>query len=90
MMPWQVLLIAVFAAIEILIVWAHRWTQQNSPEYSLWVVLGSKVLKLLLSIGSLLLVKFFTDIPVVTYGLWLLGCYLIFLIVESAFFIKKK
>jgi hypothetical protein len=90
MMPWQVLLITAFAVIEILIVWAHRWTQQNSPEYSLWVVMGAKVLKLVLSIGSILLVNFLTEIPVITFSLWLMGCYIVTIVVESAFFIKKK
>lgn len=90
MMPWQVLLITAFAVIEILIVWAYRWTQQNSPEYSLWVVMGAKVLKLVLSIGSILLVNFLTEIPVVTYSLWLMGCYIATIVVESIFFIKKK
>ncbi len=90
MMPWQVLLITAFAVIEIFIVWAHRWTKQNSPEYSLWVVMGAKVLKLVLSIGSILLVNFLTEIPVVSYSLWLMGCYIATIVVESIFFIKKK
>ena len=90
MMPWQVLLITAFAVIEIFIVWAHRWTQQNSPEYSLWVVMGAKVLKLVLSIGSILLVNFLTEIPVITFSLWLMGCYIVTIVVESLFFIKKK
>jgi len=90
MMPWQVILIVAFVMMEILIVWAHRWTVHNTPEYSLWVVMGAKVLKLFLAVGAILLVHFFSEIPIVTFSLWLLGCYITSIVVESAFFIKKK
>ena len=90
MMPWQVILILTLLVIEVLIVWAHRWTTQNTPEYSLWVVLGAKVLKLLLSVGAILMVHFLTEIPIVTFCLWLLAAYILSIVVESIFFIKKK
>ena len=44
----------------------------------------------LLAVGAILLVHFFSEIPIVTFSLWLLGCYITSIVVESAFFIKKK
>ena len=90
MTTWQIALIVSTLLIETGVLAAYRWTQSNQPEYGVWVILGAKVLKILLSVAVIVGVAMLTDIPVATFCIWLVACYLLSMIVESIFFIKKK
>ncbi|MCR5394422.1 MAG: hypothetical protein K6E86_03420 [Bacteroidales bacterium] len=90
MMTWQIGLIAVCILLEIGIVCAYRWAQNNTPEYTPWVILGSKVVKMLAAIVSVIAIYYITEIEVTTYAIWLIVCYLISIVIESVLFLKKK
>ena len=90
MTTWQTALVAAFALMECAIVWLQRWTMDNQPEYSVWVVMGAKVLKILFAAVAIILVRFMTEIPLKTFCIWLIVCYILTMIVESILFLKKK
>ena len=62
-------------------------------EMTTWVILGSKVLKLIFAAGILILVRFFTEEPIFSFGIKLIIILLISIIIESAYFLyngKRK
>ena len=90
-MNWIVILIIATILIEAAIIWFYRWVQKNMPEQSLWVVMGSKVLKLLLAVGAILLVyAFVDDIEIKHFSFGIITAYLVSLVFETIFFLKKK
>ena len=90
MTTWQVALVAAFALMECAIVWLQRWTSDNQPEYTVWIVIGAKVLKLLAAVVAIIAVRYLTEIPLKSFCIWLIICYLLTMVVESILFIKKK
>lgn len=90
MMLWVELLIAGFVFYEAVIISIHKLLQKENPELVIWVILGSKLIKMLLTLGAIFLVPRFTNIPIKTFALVTVGIYLISIIVESIFFLKKK
>ena len=90
MTNWQVTLVAVLALLELAIVWLQRWMTSNQPEYTVWVVLGAKVFKLLFAAISIIFVRYFTEIPLKEFCIWLIVCYILTIVVESILFLKKK
>lgn len=92
-MNWTVILItaAAFVLIETVVIWLCRWTQKNMPEQSLWVIMGSKVLKLILAAVAIIAVyAFLDDIEIKHFSLGVITAYLISLVFETIFFLKKK
>lgn len=90
-MMWLTYLILTMIAIEALIVWTYSWTKKNMPDYSIWVILGSKVLKLLIAAVAIVAVKYLADgIPFKDFCIAVCAVYLICLIFEVLFFLKKK
>ena len=89
-MMWIELLIAGFVFYEAVVISIHRLLQQTNPESTLWLIMGSKVLKLLLTIGVIILVPRVTNIPMKQFALVTVGIYFASLVVESIFFLKKK
>jgi len=90
MMLWVELLIAGFVFYEAVLISIHKLLQKENPEMVIWVILGSKIIKMLLTIGVIFIVPRVTDIPMKTFALVTVGIYLITIIIESIFFLKKK
>lgn len=65
----------------------YKWVKKESVEMTTWVILGSKVLKLVFAAAFLIMVKFFTDEPVVRYALVLLGILVASVVFETAYFL---
>lgn len=90
-MNWIVILVIATIIIEIAIIWFYQWMQKNMPTQTLWVVMGSKVLKLILAIVAILAVKVFgKEIGIVQFSIGVIICYLVSLVFETIFFLKKK
>lgn len=90
-MSWIAILIVVTALVETAIVCFYRWMQNNMPEQSLWVILGSKVVKLLLAAVAIIAVYAFAkDIDIKQFSIGVIIAYLVSLVLETVFFLKKK
>lgn len=90
-MNWIVILIIATFLIEAAIIWFYSWMQKNMPEQSLWVIMGSKVLKLILAAVAIIAVYAFSDdIEIKHFSLGVITAYLISLVFETIFFLKKK
>lgn len=89
-MMWVEFLIAGFVFYEAVLFSIYRLLQKENPELNLWVIMGSKVIKMLLSIAFIFVVPRVTEIPMKAFALTTVGIYFISLIVESIFFLKKK
>lgn len=90
-MNWIVILVIATIIVEIAIIWFYQWMQKNMPTQTLWVVMGSKVLKLILAIVAILAVKVFgKEIGIVQFSIGVIICYLVSLVFETIFFLKKK
>ena len=87
---WQIVLIVSTLLIETGVIMTYNWTRRNQPEYAIWVVLGAKVLRFVLTAAAIISVVTLTDIPTIPFCIWLVVCYLLSMIVESIYFIKKK
>ena len=89
-MIWVEVLIAAFVFYEAVIISIYRLLQQSNPEMTLWVIMGSKLIKMALAVGAIFLVPRLTAIPMKTFALVTVGIYLVSIIIESIFFLKKK
>lgn len=90
-MTWIIYLIIATLAIEAIIIWFYYWTKDNLPEQSPWVILGSKVFKLLVAAIAIVSVHFLSeDIPLKEFCYAIIGAYFATLIIETVFFLKKK
>ncbi len=90
-MTWITYLILVTIAIEALIIWFYFWTQKNTPEYSPWVVMGAKVIKLLIAVIAIVAVHFlFENIELKDFCMGIITAYLVSMIIETILFLKKK
>lgn len=90
-MNWIVILIIATILIETAIIWFYSWMQKNMPEQSLWVIMGSKVMKLLLAVVAILIVyAFVDDIEIKHFCFGVITAYLVSLVFETIFFLKKK
>ena len=84
-------LVLVAGIVETLIIWLYRWTKKESPEHSLMVVMGAKVFKLILVIAAIAMLYFFTDKEHFTEQcIGIIVAYLVALVFETIFFLKKK
>lgn len=90
-MTWVIYLILAVIAIESLIIWFYFWTKMNLPEYIPWVIMGSKVVKLLLAVIAIVAVNYLSEsIPLKDFCIGVIAAYLIGMIFEVIFFLKKK
>lgn len=89
-MMWVEILIAGFVFYEAVIFSIYRLLQKQNPEMNLWVIMGSKVIKLLITVGVIFVVPRVTEIPMKEFALTTVGIYFVSLVVESIFFLKKK
>jgi hypothetical protein len=61
----------------------------HNPEQNVWVILGSKVVKLLMAIVLIIAVRFAApQVPLMTFSIDLLGIYFTSLVFEIFFFAK--
>lgn len=87
-MKWQYELILIgFIFYESVVINIYK---RLDPSLRLWLILGSKILKLLFTIGIILTVKLTNAAPVKEFALFTVGTYLLATIVETIYFIKKK
>lgn len=90
-MNWIVVLIVATVVVEAAIIWFYRWVQANAPEQGLWVILGSKVVKLLLAVVAIVAVYTLADgIDIKQFSIGVIVAYLVSLFFETVFFLKKK
>lgn len=88
-MMWQVILIVSCLLVELLVFGLHSVVRRSAPQYCLWVVMGAKLIKLVLAVAAVLLVNHFTEIPILSFCIWLIVCYLLALILETILLVKK-
>lgn len=90
-MNWIAVLIVATIVIEAVIVWLYRWVQTNAPEQSLWVILGSKVVKLLIAVVAIFAVHALAEsVNIKHFCIGVIIAYLGSLFLETVFFLKKK
>lgn len=89
-MMWIEILIICFVFFESVVISIYNILQKQSPEYTLWVVMGSKLLKILFTVGAIFLVPRLTEIPMKTFALVTVGVYFISILFETIFFLKKN
>lgn len=81
-------MILFFVLYEIGVVALFRWAGKNHPEMNVWIALGSKVVKLLLAAGFLLLVHLLIREPLVRFALVMLAVLLLSVLFESAYCLR--
>lgn len=89
-MIWVEILIAAFVFYEAVVISIYRLLQQSNPEMNMWVVMGSKLIKMAFTLGAIFLVPRVTEIPLRQFALATVGVYFVSIVVESIFFLKKK
>lgn len=89
-MMWIEILIACFIFFESVVISIYRLVQKQNPQMTLWVVMGSKLIKILFTLGAIVLVPKYTEIPMKHFALVTVGVYLVSIIVETVFFLKKN
>lgn len=87
---WVEALIIGFVFYESLIVGIYNAVVKDYPQATLWVTLGSKLIKVMLSVVAVLLIKTMTEVPLKPFALTLVGIYLLSIIFETIYFLKKK
>ena len=75
---------------ESVVISLYRLFQKSNPGMCIWIILGSKILKLLLTASGILLVREFTQTPFKRFALITVAIYVISIVVETIFFLKKK
>lgn len=81
------LTILFFVLYEIGLTLLYMWVKKESAEMTTWVILGSKVLKLLFAAGIVILVKLFTQEVIVQFALTMLGILLVSILYETTYFL---
>jgi hypothetical protein len=90
MMPWLVYLIVIVVVMEIGICWIYNYLRKKQPEYTIWVVLSSMAVKVVIAAIMMLTVHFLTEVPLTEFSMWMLGCMFVGLVAETIYFLKKK
>ncbi|MBQ0057054.1 MAG: hypothetical protein KBT20_05285 [Bacteroidales bacterium] len=87
-MKWQYELVLIgFIFYETVVINIYK---RLDPSQRLWLILGSKIVKLVLTIGGILAAKMLCEGSVKEFALVTIGIYLIATIVETIYFLKKK
>lgn len=79
-----------FIFIESVIISIYRLLMKQDPSMATWVILGSKVIKILLTIGWILFVKYTTEVPIKKFALITVAIYLISTVVETICLLKMR
>lgn len=87
---WLELLIAGFIFYESVLISIYRLIAKSNPEQTTWIILGSKVVKILLTVGAILAVRYLTEIPLKRFALSAVAIYFVTILFESVYFLKKK
>ena len=86
---WHSGLLMTFTVYEFLFVLLWEYMRTHNPEQNVWVILGSKVVKLLMAIVLIVAVRFAApQVPLMTFSIDLLGIYFTSLVFEIIFFAK--
>ena len=91
-MNWWLIYAVILSYIfyESVVISLYRLFQKSNPNLCLWIILGSKGLKLLLTVMGILLVRELTHTPFRQFALITVAIYVISIVVETIFFLKKK
>lgn len=68
----------------------HKWARENNPEMTLWVIMGSKVCKIIAAGIMLVFVRLLTDEPLVRFGIIMLVVLLLSVLIESAYCLRNR
>lgn len=90
MMGWIEGTLIVFVFIESVIISVYRLLVKQNPSVATLVILGSKVIKILLTIGWILFVKYTTEVPIKKFALITVAIYLISTVVETICLLKMR
>ncbi|MDO4497136.1 MAG: hypothetical protein Q4B58_04835 [Bacteroidales bacterium] len=89
MIIWTLVLACLFVGVEVGVIFLYNWAQKQAPDQALWVVMGAKVVKILLAVIALV-AGYYLGLPLAYMAGGLIAIYLISLIFETVFFVKKK
>lgn len=84
------LMVLFFVLFEIGVITLYRWALANNPEMTVWVILGSKVFKILTAALMLILVRFLTHEPLVRFATVMLVVLLLSILIESAYCLRHR
>lgn len=90
MMSYLSWIVMAFAFWEGLLVGIYNAILKVNPAWTLGVILGSKLLKVMVVVAVILAVKYLSDIPVKPFALALLGGYVVSIVFETIYFLYKK
>lgn len=90
MSGWIYALIFGFIFYESIIVGIYNAVVKDYPQAVLWITMGSKIIKIIISVTAILLVRMLTEIPLESFALTLVGIYFVSIIFETIYFLKKK
>lgn len=90
MMGWIEGTLIVFVFIESVIISVYRLLVKQNPSVATLVILGSKVIKILLTIGWILFVKYTTEVSIKKFALITVAIYLISTVVETICLLKMR
>lgn len=68
----------------------YKWARENNPEMTLWVIMGSKVCKIIAAGIMLVFVRLLTDEPLVRFGIIMLVVLLLSVLIESAYCLRNR
>lgn len=88
-MSWQIILILGCILVEALIIVTHTMLKKVNAKMTLFVAMGAKILKIVLAALSIFLVYRFTEIPILSFCIWLAACYIVALVIETYILLKK-
>jgi len=75
---------------ESVVISLYRLFQKSNPDFCTWIILGLKGVKLLLTVMGILLVRELTQTPIKKFALITIAIYVVSIVVETIFFLKKK
>lgn len=90
MMGWIEGTLIVFVFIESVIISVYRLLVKQNPSVATLVILGSKVIKILLTIGWILFVKYTTEVSIKKFALITVAIYLVSTVVETICLLKMR
>lgn len=87
---WVELLLVGFVFYESLLISIHKLLVKQNQQIAFWVLMGSKVVKLLLAVVTVVMVRYWTTLPLKRFALVLVAMYLVSTLFETIYFLKKK
>lgn len=91
MVCWITSIIIATVIVEIGSIAVVSYARKVSPENAMWVILGNKVFKLTLAAVAIIAVNYLLpEIEIVPFAIGVIIAYLVALVFETIFFLKKK